>query len=64
MTVYLADAHTPVQKLISEVKMATMLEECTAEEQRSVLRFLRARGLDAKIFIKKYFLFTVEVFIA
>jgi hypothetical protein len=28
--------------------MATMLEVCTAEEQRSVVRFLWAKGLNAK----------------
>jgi hypothetical protein len=31
-----ADAHAHVQKLVSVVKMATVLEECTNEEQRSV----------------------------
>jgi hypothetical protein len=40
--------------------MATVLEGCTTEEQRSVVRFLCAKWLNAKIFIKKYFLFTVE----
>jgi hypothetical protein len=29
-------------------KMATMLEDSTTEEQRSVVRFLWAKGLDAK----------------
>jgi hypothetical protein len=46
MTVKVADAH--VQRLISIVKMVTMLEEYTAEEQRSVVRFLWAKGLYAK----------------
>jgi hypothetical protein len=32
-------AHTHVQSLISVVKMATMLEDCTTKEQRSVVRF-------------------------
>jgi hypothetical protein len=41
MTVYLADAH--VQWLVSVVTMVTVLEECTTEEQRSVVR-LWAKG--------------------
>jgi hypothetical protein len=28
--------------------MATMLEECTTEEQRSVVRFLWAKGCNVK----------------
>jgi hypothetical protein len=39
MAVYVADAHARVQRLVSVVKMAIMLEDCTAEEQRSVMRF-------------------------
>jgi hypothetical protein len=31
--------HAHVQRLVSVVKMATMLEECTAEEQCSVVFF-------------------------
>jgi hypothetical protein len=38
--------------------MATVLEECTSEEQLSVDRFLWAKLLNAKD-IKKSFLFTV-----
>jgi hypothetical protein len=42
-----ADARGHVQWLVSVVKMATVLEECTAEEQRSVVRFfLWAKGLN------------------
>jgi hypothetical protein len=48
MTVYVADAHAHVQRLVSEVKLATVLEECTNEEHRSVLHFLWAEGLNAK----------------
>jgi hypothetical protein len=48
MTVYVADAHAHVQRLVSVVKMATVLEEYLTEEQRSVV-----------FFISKYFLFTV-----
>jgi hypothetical protein len=51
MTVYIADAHAHVQRLVSVVKMATMLEECSIEEHCSVVQ---------RIFIKKCFLFTVE----
>jgi hypothetical protein len=43
MTVYVADAHVHVQRLVSLVKMATLLEEYTTEEQRSVVRFLSAK---------------------
>jgi hypothetical protein len=48
MRVQVGDAHANVQRLVSVVKMTTVLEECTTEEQRSVVRFLRARGLNAK----------------
>jgi hypothetical protein len=39
MTVQVADEHTHVQRLVSVVKMDTVLEECTTEEQRSVVGF-------------------------
>jgi hypothetical protein len=42
-TVYVAYAHAHVQRLVSVVKMLTVLDECTAEEQRSVVRFLWAK---------------------
>jgi hypothetical protein len=35
--------------------MATVLEECTTEEQRSVLRILWTKGLDAKDIHKEIF---------
>jgi hypothetical protein len=35
--------------------MATMLQECTIEEQRSVVRFLWAKGLDTKDIHKEMF---------
>jgi hypothetical protein len=41
MRVWLADAH--VQRLVSVVKMATVLEECAKEEQRSVVFFVGKR---------------------
>jgi hypothetical protein len=48
MTVYVADAHAHVQTLVSVVKMATVLEEYTTEEQRSLVSFLWVKGLTAK----------------
>jgi hypothetical protein len=45
---------------VSVVKMANVLEECNTEEQRSVvLFFCRQKDSMQRIFIKKYFLFTV-----
>jgi hypothetical protein len=43
-----ADAHAHIQRPVSVVKMATVLEECTTEQQRSVVRFLWSKGLNAK----------------
>jgi hypothetical protein len=37
-----------VQRLVSVVKMTTMLEGCTTEEEHSVVRFLWAKGLNKK----------------
>jgi hypothetical protein len=34
-------AHAHVQRLVSVVKMATVLEECTTQEQSSIVRFCR-----------------------
>jgi hypothetical protein len=49
MTVYVADAHANVERLVSVVKMATVLEVYTTEEQRSVVRFFMwAKGLHAE----------------
>jgi hypothetical protein len=42
-----------VQRLLSVVKMATVLEECTAEEKRSVVPFQCAKGLNPKKKVKK-----------
>jgi hypothetical protein len=36
------------QRLASVVKMVIVLEECTTEEQHSVVRFLWVKGLNAK----------------
>jgi hypothetical protein len=48
MTGYVADAHVHVQSLVSVVKMATLLQGYTTEEQRSLVRFLWTEGLNAK----------------
>jgi hypothetical protein len=42
------DAHVHIQRLVSRVKMATMLKGCPTEEQRSVVGFLWAKELNAK----------------
>jgi hypothetical protein len=55
MTVWVADAHAHVQRLVSVVKMTTVLEDCTTEEQRSVVRFSCAKGLYAKHVHKEMF---------
>jgi hypothetical protein len=47
--------HAHVQRLVSVVKMVTALEECTTEEQRSVVNFLWAKGLNAKDIHKEMF---------
>jgi hypothetical protein len=54
VTVYVADGNPLVQRLVSVVKMATVLEEFTAEEQR----FVGQKDSVQRTFIKKYFLFT------
>jgi hypothetical protein len=43
------------QRLVSVVKMVTVLEEYTIEEQRFVVRFLWAKGLNAKDVHKEMF---------
>jgi hypothetical protein len=40
--------HAHVQRLVTVVKMAIVLEKYTTEEQCSVVRFLLAKGLSAK----------------
>jgi hypothetical protein len=57
MRVYVADAH--VQRLVSVVKMATVVEECSTEEQRSVMRFCGQKDSTQRTFIKRCFLFAV-----
>jgi hypothetical protein len=43
------------ERLISVVKMVTVLEECTNEEQCSLMRFLCGEGLNAKDIHKNIF---------
>jgi hypothetical protein len=52
---YVADAHAQVQRLVSGVKMVSLLEEFITEEQRSVVRFLWPKGLNAKDIYKEMF---------
>jgi hypothetical protein len=48
------------QRLVSVVKMETVLEQCAAKELRSVLLFCGQKDSAQMIFIKKCFLFTME----
>jgi hypothetical protein len=48
MAVYVADAHAHVQRLVLVVKMASVLKECSTEDQRSGVHFLWAEWLAAK----------------
>jgi hypothetical protein len=55
-----ADAHAHIQMLVSVVKMATVLEVCTKEEQPSVLLFFRGQEHSMqRIFIKNCSVFIV-----
>jgi hypothetical protein len=54
MKVSVADAPARVQGLVSEVKMATVLEDCITEEQRCIVRFW-AEGLNVKDIHKEMF---------
>jgi hypothetical protein len=49
------DAHAHVQRLVSVVKMATVLEEYATEEQLSVVRFFWTKVLNAKDIRKERF---------
>jgi hypothetical protein len=51
----MADEYAHVQRPVSVVKMATVLEECNTEEQRSVVRSLLAKGLNVKDIHKHIF---------
>jgi hypothetical protein len=51
----LGSAHAHVQRLVSVVKTATVLDEFTTEEQCSVVRFLWAKDSMQRMFIKQTF---------
>jgi hypothetical protein len=55
--VKVADKHAHVQRLVSVVQMATMLEGCTTEEQHFVVYFffLWAKGLNTKSIHKEMY---------
>jgi hypothetical protein len=56
MTDYVADAHAHVQRLVSIVKMVSVLEGYTTEVRRSiVLFFLWTKGLNTKDIYKEMF---------
>jgi hypothetical protein len=56
MAVYVVDAHVHVQRLVSVIKMATVLEEYTTKEHRSVLLCdFVGKGLNTKDIYKKVF---------
>jgi hypothetical protein len=55
MAVSISDEHAHIQRLVSVVKMATMFEECSNEEQCSVVRFLWGKGHNAKNIHKEMF---------
>jgi hypothetical protein len=53
--------HAHVQRLVSVVKMATVIEECISEEHSSIVRFLWEKLPTAKDYHKNNrFLFTVR----
>jgi hypothetical protein len=54
MTVQVEDAHAHVQRLVSVVKMAIVLE-CTIQERCSFVRFLWAEGPNAKDILEEIF---------
>jgi hypothetical protein len=53
--VKIADGHAHVQRLVSVVKKATVFQKYTTKEQFSVVRFLWAKGLNAKDINKELF---------
>jgi hypothetical protein len=55
MAVKVADVHAHILRLVSVVVMATVLQGCATEEQRSVVRFMRAKGLNANGIHKELF---------
>jgi hypothetical protein len=54
MAVYVANANAHVSTLVSTDKIVTLLEEYITEEHRSVVRFLWAKGVNAKEIYLRY----------
>jgi hypothetical protein len=48
MIIYVADAHAHVHRMVSVVKMATVLKEYTTEEQRSIVSSFVAKRTQRK----------------
>jgi hypothetical protein len=44
MMVYVSDVHAQVQKLVSVVKLGSMLEECNTKQQHSVEKITQCKG--------------------
>jgi hypothetical protein len=60
MTVWAADAHAHFQKLVSVVKMATVIEEYATEEELSIVSFFCGqKDSMQRTFVKKCFMFMV-----
>jgi hypothetical protein len=55
MTLSEADVYAHVQRLVSVVKIATVLQVCTTENHRSVVHSLWPKGLNAKDIHKEMF---------
>jgi hypothetical protein len=51
MAVYVEDAHAHVQRLVSAVKMATVLQVSTTEELRSLVNFCGQEDSTQRIFL-------------
>jgi hypothetical protein len=64
MTVYVTDGHMHVQRLVSVVKISTVLEEYSTEQQWSVVRFFWAKVLNAKDIYKNVSYIRLEMFVA
>jgi hypothetical protein len=52
MTVWVAEAHAHIQRLVSVVEMETVLEDCNAGEQRPIVHFYGQKDSKQWIIIK------------
>jgi hypothetical protein len=59
MKVWIEDVHAQVYRLVPVVKMETVPEECTVEEQRSIVRFYGRKDSMQRLLIKKCFLYSM-----